>query len=177
MEGTVMIDPFNEIEALNAAIDKTLSVITDTEPGTEEYTLLIDQLTKLTKVKDSVVSQTLKTLELNNKTCTEEYTHALKLDEYNHKTAQDAITGELKQRELDIRERELKNREAETSDANRLKLRELELKEREAEKPDRVSRETLAMIGANLAGIVAILGYEKFNVIASKAFSLVMKSR
>jgi len=172
-----MIDQFNELEALNAAIDKTLSVITDTTPGTAEYTLLIDQLTKLTKVKDSIVSQTLKTLELQTKKEIDDRTHALKLDENDHKNAQDAIADTLKERELVMRERELMHRENETSDANRLKNRELELKEREAEKPDRVSKETLAMIGANLAGIVAILGYEKFNVIASKAFSLVMKSR
>lgn len=38
-----------------------------------------------------------------------------------------------------------------------------------------ISRETLATIGANILGIVVILGHERANVIASKAFGLVKK--
>jgi hypothetical protein len=38
-----------------------------------------------------------------------------------------------------------------------------------------ISKETLATIGANLAGIIVILGHERANVIASKAFGLVKK--
>lgn len=39
----------------------------------------------------------------------------------------------------------------------------------------RVSPDTLAMIAANLTGIVLILKHEHVNVIASKAFSLIPK--
>lgn len=38
-----------------------------------------------------------------------------------------------------------------------------------------ISKETLATIAANLAGIVVILGHERAHVIASKAFGLVKK--
>jgi len=40
-----------------------------------------------------------------------------------------------------------------------------------------VSKDTLAIVGANLAGIVLILGHERINVIASKALGFVMKLR
>lgn len=39
----------------------------------------------------------------------------------------------------------------------------------------RISKETLAAIAANVAGIVIILSHERANVIASKAFGLVRK--
>jgi len=40
-----------------------------------------------------------------------------------------------------------------------------------------VSKDTLAIVGANLAGIVLIIGHERINVIASKALGFVMKLR
>lgn len=43
------------------------------------------------------------------------------------------------------------------------------------EKPDTISKETWATIGANLAGIVIILSHERTHIIASKAFGLVKK--
>jgi flagellar motor switch protein FliM len=39
----------------------------------------------------------------------------------------------------------------------------------------RVSKETLALIGANIAGIFVILSHERAHVIATKAFGLVKK--
>lgn len=58
-----------------------------------------------------------------------------------------------------------------------IKQDELELKYKEANKPDHVSKDTIALVGANLAGIVLILGYERMNIIASKALGLVMRLR
>lgn len=40
---------------------------------------------------------------------------------------------------------------------------------------DRISKETWATIGANLAGIAIILSHERTHIIASKAFGLVKK--
>jgi hypothetical protein len=40
---------------------------------------------------------------------------------------------------------------------------------------DRISKETWATIGANLAGIVIILTHERTHIIASKAFGLLKK--
>lgn len=39
----------------------------------------------------------------------------------------------------------------------------------------RVSFDTLALIGANLAGILLIVGYERENVMTSKALSLLLR--
>jgi hypothetical protein len=46
-----------------------------------------------------------------------------------------------------------------------------------ADTPDFVSAETLAVIAANLAGILMILSYEKANVLTSKALSFVLKAK
>lgn len=40
---------------------------------------------------------------------------------------------------------------------------------------DKISKETWAMIGANLAGIAIILTHERTHIIASKAFGLLKK--
>lgn len=45
----------------------------------------------------------------------------------------------------------------------------------ELRKGNRVSKETWATIGANLAGIVVLMNHERAHVIASKAFSFVKK--
>lgn len=42
---------------------------------------------------------------------------------------------------------------------------------------DRVSKDTLVAVGANLLGIALILGYERAHVVASKALSFVLKTR
>lgn len=44
-------------------------------------------------------------------------------------------------------------------------------------KEDRVSKDTMLMVGANLAGIVMIMSYEKAHVITSKAFGMLLKAR
>ena len=48
-------------------------------------------------------------------------------------------------------------------------------KMKEQEAPDRISANTKAIIAANIAGIVLILGFEKANVVTSKALSFIMK--
>lgn len=48
---------------------------------------------------------------------------------------------------------------------------------KEQDTPKRVSADTLAMIGGNLAGIALILGYERANVVTSKALGFVLKLR
>lgn len=42
---------------------------------------------------------------------------------------------------------------------------------------DRVSKDALLTVGANLLGIVAILSFERTHVIASKALAFVVKTR
>lgn len=56
---------------------------------------------------------------------------------------------------------------------NVVKLHEM----KEAEKPSKVSKDTWAIIGANLAGIVLVINAEHVGVITTKAFSFVGKIR
>lgn len=46
-----------------------------------------------------------------------------------------------------------------------------------ANRPNGVNSETILTVAGNLVGIFAILGYERANVITSKALSFVMKPR
>lgn len=45
------------------------------------------------------------------------------------------------------------------------------------EKPSRVSRDTLAVIAANLVGILIIVAYEQKHVVTSKAFGNILKPK
>lgn len=45
------------------------------------------------------------------------------------------------------------------------------------EKDRRISNDTIAIVAANILGIVLILGYEKANVITSKALGFVIRGR
>ena len=42
---------------------------------------------------------------------------------------------------------------------------------------DKISKDTLLITGANLAGILTIVNYERLNVVTSKAFQLLLKIR
>ena len=48
---------------------------------------------------------------------------------------------------------------------------------KEEEKSSPVSKDTLAIIGANLLGIIMIIKHEHVNVITSRALNLILKSR
>ena len=45
------------------------------------------------------------------------------------------------------------------------------------EKPDRMSKDTLAVVAGNLLGIVAIVAYEQRHVMQSKALGFILRSR
>lgn len=92
------IQTTKETKTLQSAIDKVLLEMDNTEPFSDKYVTMVDQLEKLYKIKAS-------------------------------------------------------------------------------EKPDTVSKETLITVGGNLAGIIAILGFERAHIITSKALGFVLKSR
>lgn len=48
---------------------------------------------------------------------------------------------------------------------------------KETDAPDRISRDTLAIVLGNLAGIVFIVGYERSHVVTSRALQFVIKAR
>lgn len=50
-------------------------------------------------------------------------------------------------------------------------------KMKEEEKPSSVSKDTMAIIAANLLGIVMIITHERVNVITSKAFGLLLRPK
>jgi hypothetical protein len=50
-------------------------------------------------------------------------------------------------------------------------------KMKEAEKPSYVSKDTLALVGANLLGIIMIIRHEHMNVITSRAMNMVIKPK
>lgn len=45
------------------------------------------------------------------------------------------------------------------------------------DKPERVSRDTLAMVGANLLGVLIIVAYEQKHVFTSKAFGTILRPK
>jgi hypothetical protein len=51
------------------------------------------------------------------------------------------------------------------------------MKLRKLETPERLSRDTLALVIGNLLGIVVIVGHERAHIVTSKALNFVMKSR
>jgi len=50
-------------------------------------------------------------------------------------------------------------------------------KAKEHEAPDRISKDTIAVIAGNLTGIAMIIAYERVHVVTSKALGFVMKAR
>jgi hypothetical protein len=80
--------------------------------------------------------------------------------------------------EIDRAIRELRNHAVGSTEYVRaidqiVKLHEM----KENEKPKSVSKDTLAIIGANLLGIILIIRHEHVNVISSKAMNMVIKPR
>jgi len=74
-------------------------------------------------------------------------------------------------------EENLRLKALDTNANNDLRVVETALKQRDLLRPKRVSPDTLILVAGNLLGIVIILGYERANVITSRAMNLVMKLR
>lgn len=128
------IETFDEYGKLGKTIEDAFDRLKDHDEESDNYAAVMDQIVKLTKVRQAIAEMTLKTYEATTK------------------------------------EQEMRN-------AYLVKEAELQLKRTEALKPDRVSADTWAMVGANIAGIVLIIGYERLNVITSKALGFILKSR
>ncbi len=162
------IDEFAELSKLNEAIDKLLFAVVTTDVTDDSYSKLADQLSKLEKIKQTIVETQLKELKQERDEIEFDRTEALKQKELELKEIENESSRFHRTRELQFRENE-------QLDTHALRKRELDLKQADAEKPDRVSKDALVAAGASLAGILVIVGYEKFNVIASKALGFVLK--
>lgn len=172
-------------EKLQEAIDRVLDDMVGIETTDEKYATLADQLTTLYKAlatdvelqikeNDSLTKQEDAQAALDQKKAEHTATIGLKkLElEQNHafKLVEQTANNELKHAELALKE-------AETTASLKLKAVETIAKQDDIERRNRVSMDTLAVIGANLAGIVAILAYERAHIITSKALGFVTKSR
>lgn len=157
----MLIEKFDEVEELDKAIARLLSKMAESDCDSEEYAKMADQLVKLMKTKQIIAELLLKAEESQQRDA-----EFLKNLELKKEEAEDAARTKASEHSLKIQEFE---------DNYALRKRELELKEKEAEKPDRLSKDTLAIVAANVAGILAILAHERVNVIASKALNFVRK--
>jgi hypothetical protein len=77
--------------------------------------------------------------------------------------------------DYDLKCIELRQKNSDSLRDKELKEAELEIKVRELDKPDKLSKDTLAIIGGNLAGILLVIGYERAHVVTTKALSFLMK--
>jgi hypothetical protein len=75
--------------------------------------------------------------------------------------------------------RELKNHREDSKEYATILDRAVQLHKmkEEEERTSSVSKDTLAVVGANLLGILMIIKHENVNVITTKAMSFVMKPR
>lgn len=144
---------------LEEAIEKLLTQMLDETCETEQYAKMADQLVKLYKAK-----------ELDSKINVTEFDTKINVNDSNRKAAQETEELLLKKDDHRMRQDELEMK---------LTLMDVENQTKTSELKDRrrVSPDTLALVGANLAGIVMIIGYERMNVIASKALGFVSKLR
>lgn len=172
-------------DKLEEAIDRVLEDMEGIETTDEKYANLAEQLNLLYKAlatdvelqikeNDSLTKQEDAQASLDQKQADFNANLGLKkLElEQNHafKLAEQTANNELKNAELALKQ-------AETDASLKLKEVETAAKQDDIERRNRVSMDTLAVIGANLAGIITILAYERAHIITSKALGFVTKSR
>lgn len=85
-----------------------------------------------------------------------------------HKAQDTVYSNWMKEHELTLKRDELNT-------TREIKERELDIKEEELNLKRSVSKETWAIIGANIAGILILIGYERANIVTSKALGFVKK--
>ena len=99
--------------------------------------------------------------------------------EYASMADQLAKIYKMKEIESNIRQKQDETRMRQLESQANCRLREVEtaLKKSDLERANRVSLDTWATIGGHILGVVIIVGYERANVITSKALSFVMRLR
>lgn len=119
---------------LDDAITRVLDEMAQHPCESDEFEQLVDQLTKLYKLKET------------------EYNIQLKVHDQTNKNRENDARIELIEADIDT-------------------------KKVATENFGKISNETWATIGANLLGIVLVLGHERAHVITTKAFGLISKIR
>jgi len=77
--------------------------------------------------------------------------------------------------QLDLKRVELICKQREIEAICELRKVETSLKQKEIDSPNRVALDTWANIGGHILGIVIIIGYERVNVVTSKALGFVTR--
>lgn len=158
----------NEYNKLNEAIERHLDAMAGVDCGSDDYAKMADQLVKLYKAKETDFSLKLKEFEAIGK--------QNELEEKLLQSARAIVNKETEtEKTLKLRDIELALKKMEIDSSAELKAAETEAKKAETQDRRRVSSDTLALIAANVAGIIMIIGYERVNVIASKALGFVGK--
>lgn len=140
-----------ESEKLDKEITRLIDKMKGEDPTDEKYAKMADQLTKLFKLKDIDAKLKISAFEAVTKQKENDEKHRLQIEELN-----------LKQREFDV-DCEQKNLDA-------------DLKKKQNDAFGKISLESWAAIGANLAGILLILNHERANVITTKALGFLRKT-
>lgn len=138
----------------------------------DEYDTIADNLVKLYKLRQVDFEIGIKQEELKNKS--EEL--AIRREELLIKNRELAIRNDeaqAKVSEIDIKSREVDIKR----DDLVLRNRELDAKIEEAKSPKPLSIDTIVSVAASLVGLFGILGYEKTNVLTSKALGWVRSPR
>jgi hypothetical protein len=168
-----LIDP----SRVDAAIDRLLDEMSGVSCETEEFAKMVDQLVKLFKAKEIDANIMLKAFDAVGRKIEQDTLLEIREGEFNAKNLENSFKREELEKLQEYRDEELTlKRRMFERDAS-LKDAELTLKQEAFDDRRRISSDTLALIAANIGGIVLILGYERVNVIASKAIGFVMRSR
>lgn len=136
---------------LEEAIDELLKRVLETECDSDTYANLVDQLNKLYKAK-----------EIDSK---------IKVSEFEAVQKANEAEAKLKLTDLELGLQKVKH----DSEAE-LRSAETEAKIVETTDRRRVKPDTLALVGANILGIVLVIGHERASVIATKALGFVSKA-
>jgi hypothetical protein len=160
--------PPNENDKLNEIIDEVLSAMAGGNCGTDEYAKMADQLIKLYKAKEIDSKIKIADFEaIGKQNETEAKLKQADTDSYN-KHEEFNTSHAFKMVEFSLKEQEARSN-SELHDV------EIELKKKEIEDFRRVKSDTLALIAANIAGIIAIISHERINIVTSKALGFVSK--
>lgn len=93
------------------------------------------------------------------------------LDRFKKKVEENPFDSQLRAAMLDLQQYD-----TDSDDYKRqLDIVDRLIKIRQGEQPDKISRNTMAIIGANLAGIVIVVVAERVHVLSQKGFSSIMK--
>lgn len=159
------------------AIDRLLVQMSKSSSDSEEYAKLVNQLVKLYHMKEIEYNFHLKELEIDK--AHKELDSKMKFSEIelHNKRTEIKNTAKFRQNEIALKGRELDLKTRETDVKCELNDVEIGLKRKQIDLLDRVSLDTWVIVGANLLGILVIIGYERTNVLTSKALSFLSKLR